>query len=167
MSLDELLKAPASNSSTRMAEGLGCALKSVLDQNQPGDSHWPQRRKMILNRFRRMRSVGAYLGPTTRHSGREPLAQASRRQAGTSPGRECGWRTRAGRCGRRIWRGSPVDTTVQPKDITFPTDAKLLDAAIEGLTRKRVVRLQAAPNVCSRKPHRSSAPTSPTRVSYR
>src|SRR5262249_57860581 len=28
-----------------------------------------------------------------------------------------------------------VDTTVQPKDITFPTDAKLLHAAIKGLTR--------------------------------
>jgi len=28
-----------------------------------------------------------------------------------------------------------VDTTVQPKDITFPTDAKLLHAAIEGLNR--------------------------------
>ena len=28
-----------------------------------------------------------------------------------------------------------VDTTVQPKDITFPTDAKLLHAAIKGLNR--------------------------------
>ena len=28
-----------------------------------------------------------------------------------------------------------VDTTVQPKDMTFPTDAKLLHAAIKGLTR--------------------------------
>src|SRR5262249_24044520 len=38
-----------------------------------------------------------------------------------------------------------VDTTVQPKDITLPTDAKLLHAAIKGLTRlarKRVVRLR-------------------------
>src|SRR6516162_6610225 len=38
-----------------------------------------------------------------------------------------------------------VDTTVQPKDITFPTDAKLLHAAIKGLTqlaRKRSVRLR-------------------------
>ena len=38
-----------------------------------------------------------------------------------------------------------VDTTVQPKDITFPTDAKLLHAAIKGLTRlarKRGVRLR-------------------------
>ena len=26
-----------------------------------------------------------------------------------------------------------VDTTVQPKNITFPTDAKLLHAAIKGL----------------------------------
>ena len=38
-----------------------------------------------------------------------------------------------------------VDTTVQPKDIIFPTDAKLLHAAIKGLTRlarKRGVRLR-------------------------
>jgi IS5 family transposase len=28
-----------------------------------------------------------------------------------------------------------VDTTVQPKNITFPTDAKLLHAAIKGLNR--------------------------------
>jgi IS5 family transposase len=38
-----------------------------------------------------------------------------------------------------------VDPTVQPKDITFPTDAKLLQAAIKGLTRlatKRGVRLR-------------------------
>jgi transposase, IS5 family len=27
-----------------------------------------------------------------------------------------------------------VDTTVQPKNITFPTDAKLLHAAVKGLT---------------------------------
>src|SRR5262249_24798197 len=38
-----------------------------------------------------------------------------------------------------------VDTTVQPNDITFPTDAKLLHAAIKGLTRlarTRCVRLR-------------------------
>jgi len=38
-----------------------------------------------------------------------------------------------------------VDTTVQPKNITFPTDAKLLHAAIRGLTRlarKQGVRLR-------------------------
>jgi IS5 family transposase len=28
-----------------------------------------------------------------------------------------------------------VDTTVQPKAVTFPTDAKLLHAAMEGLNR--------------------------------
>ena len=28
-----------------------------------------------------------------------------------------------------------IDTTVQPKNITFPTDAKLLHAAIKGLNR--------------------------------
>ena len=38
-----------------------------------------------------------------------------------------------------------VDTTVQPKNITFPTDAKLLHAAIKGLNRlanKHGVRLR-------------------------
>src|ERR1043166_7499350 len=38
-----------------------------------------------------------------------------------------------------------VDTTVQPKNITFPTDAKLLHAAVKGLTRlasKHGVRLR-------------------------
>src|SRR5437588_12935288 len=38
-----------------------------------------------------------------------------------------------------------VDTTVPPKNITFPTDAKLLHAAIKGLTRlarKHGVRLR-------------------------
>src|SRR4051812_17886104 len=38
-----------------------------------------------------------------------------------------------------------VDTTVQPKNITFPTDAKLLNAAIKGLnrlTRKHGLRLR-------------------------
>jgi transposase, IS5 family len=38
-----------------------------------------------------------------------------------------------------------VDTTVQPKNVTFPTDAKLLHAAIKGLTRlarKHGVRLR-------------------------
>src|SRR5436309_4641181 len=38
-----------------------------------------------------------------------------------------------------------VDTTVQPKNITFPTDAKLLNAAVKGLTRlarKHGVRLR-------------------------
>jgi hypothetical protein len=38
-----------------------------------------------------------------------------------------------------------VDTTVQPKNIAFPTDAKLLQAAIKGLNRlarKHGVRLR-------------------------
>jgi IS5 family transposase len=38
-----------------------------------------------------------------------------------------------------------VDTTVQPKNIAFPTDAKLLHAAIKGLARllrKHGVRLR-------------------------
>src|SRR5262249_26409480 len=49
-----------------------------------------------------------------------------------------------------------VDTTVQPKDITFPTDAKLLHAAIKWLTRlarKRSVRLRHS---SSRPPERPS-----------
>src|SRR6516164_8989735 len=44
-----------------------------------------------------------------------------------------------------------VDTTVQPKNITFPTDAKLLHAAIKGLTRlarKQGVRLRQS--ACAR-----------------
>jgi hypothetical protein len=35
----------------------------------------------------------------------------------------------------RDLKGVTVDTPVQPKAITFPTDAKLLHAAIRGLNR--------------------------------
>jgi transposase, IS5 family len=42
---------------------------------------------------------------------------------------------RLARCGPRTWACVTVDTTVQPKAITFPTDAKLLHAAIKGLNR--------------------------------
>ena len=51
-----------------------------------------------------------------------------------------------------------VDTTVQPKNITFPTDAKLLHAAIKGLNRmaeKHGVRLRQSlclPRTSSRAP---------------
>lgn len=44
---------------------------------------------------------------------------------------------RPARCGRDLKRVT-VDTIVQPKAITFPADAKLVHAAIEGL--KRLVR---------------------------
>jgi IS5 family transposase len=39
------------------------------------------------------------------------------------------------RYGPRSLKRVTVDTTVQPKAITFPTDAKLLHAAIKGLNR--------------------------------
>jgi transposase, IS5 family len=47
--------------------------------------------------------------------------------------------------GLRDLKRVTVDTTVQPKAITFPTDAKLLHAAIKGLNRlanKHGVRLR-------------------------
>src|ERR1700732_1667008 len=50
-----------------------------------------------------------------------------------------------GALGRQDHKGVTVDTTVQPKNITFPTDAKLLHAAIRGLNRlanKHGVRLR-------------------------
>jgi hypothetical protein len=53
-----------------------------------------------------------------------------------------------------------VDTTLQPKDITFPTDAKLLHAAINGLTRlarKRGVRLRQSYAQSSRQHNWSAA----------
>ena len=49
--------------------------------------------------------------------------------------RACGWRTPAARCGPDDLKRVTVDTTVQPKNITFPTDAKLLHAAINGIVR--------------------------------
>ena len=42
---------------------------------------------------------------------------------------------RSERCASKTWRGSPSTPTVQPKAISFPTDAKLLHAAIKGLNR--------------------------------
>jgi IS5 family transposase len=50
-----------------------------------------------------------------------------------------------------------VDTTVQPKNITFPTEAKLLHAAIKGLTRlakKHAVRRARRPDLLA-----AAAPT--------
>jgi IS5 family transposase len=55
----------------------------------------------------------------------------------------CASRTRVVRCAPR--KRVTVDTTVQPKAVTFPTDAKLLHAAIKGLNRlarKHGVRLR-------------------------
>jgi len=39
------------------------------------------------------------------------------------------------RCAARTWRGSWWTPPVQPKNVTFPTDAKLLHAAIKGHNR--------------------------------
>jgi len=49
--------------------------------------------------------------------------------------RACAWRMPAGRCAARISNGSRSIPPVQPKNISFPTDAKLLHAAIRGLNR--------------------------------
>ena len=49
--------------------------------------------------------------------------------------RAFGWRTRPARYAAKDLKRVTVDTTVQPKAITFPTDAKLLHAAIKGLNR--------------------------------
>src|SRR5262249_9774021 len=49
-----------------------------------------------------------------------------------------------------------VDTTVQPKDITFPTDAKLLHAAIKGLTRLAGRRVVGRRQWCGRIPRRAA-----------
>lgn len=46
---------------------------------------------------------------------------------------EC--RTRPGALGSQDFKWVTVDTTVQPRAISFPTDAKLLHAAIKGLNR--------------------------------
>jgi hypothetical protein len=40
-----------------MAVVLGCALKSVLDQNQLGDSHWPRRKNDLKIEPRRTRAL--------------------------------------------------------------------------------------------------------------
>jgi hypothetical protein len=83
----------------------------------------------------------------TSRSGPRPLEEAARRQTGVTVSRElaggaCEWRA----AHQALARVS-VDTTVQPKAIGFPTDAKLLHAAIKGLTglaRKHGVRLRRA-----------------------
>jgi IS5 family transposase len=68
----------------------------------------------------------------------EPLAQAARRQAGALVSREYTGALR----GNDLQRVT-VDTTVQPKAITFPTDAKLLHAAI-----KHTMRLWCLTGAC-------------------
>jgi hypothetical protein len=51
-----------------MAAGPECALKSVLGQNQLGDCHWPQTRKMTSNRqwFQQQSAAQCYLLPNWR-----------------------------------------------------------------------------------------------------
>lgn len=63
--------------------------------------------------------------------GSEPLAQAARRQTGADVGGE----PAGGARGRRVTQPRPQagDTTVQPKAITFPTDAKPLMRPSRGL----------------------------------
>jgi transposase, IS5 family len=63
------------------------------------------------------------------------LEEAPRRQTGAFAGRESKGRHETGALRRRDLERVTVDTTVQPKAITFPTDAKLLHAAIKGLNR--------------------------------
>jgi IS5 family transposase len=66
------------------------------------------------------------------------IGEEAPRQTGASAGRE--FKGRA-----RDLKRATVDTTVQPKAIIFPTDAKLLHAAIKGLNqlaRKCGVRLR-------------------------
>src|SRR5262249_25076286 len=65
----------------------------------------------------------------------EPLEEAPRREARASTGREPAGRARGRRVRTRDLKRVTVDTTVQPKAITIPTDAKLLHAAIQGLNR--------------------------------
>jgi len=63
------------------------------------------------------------------------LEEAARRQAGAAIGRElAGGACERGAAEQGLKRVT-VDTTVQPKNISFPTDAKLLHAAIKGLNR--------------------------------
>ena len=77
---------------------------------------------------------------------RSDLSHWRKRLGGkTSPGRELAGGARERGAADEDLARVTVDTIVQPKDITFPTDAKLLHAAIEGLTRlarKRGVRLR-------------------------
>ena len=49
--------------------------------------------------------------------------------------RACGVAHQSGALRTRDLARVTVDTTMQPKNITFPTDAKLLHAAIKGLNR--------------------------------
>ena len=64
----------------------------------------------------------------------EPLARPGR-QARPAAGREPAGGARRWALRTRDLARITVDTTAQPKNITFPTDAKLLQAAIKGLNR--------------------------------
>lgn len=59
-----------------------------------------------------------------------PLAQAARRRPGTAAGRQPGGEAGGGALRIQDLKRVTVDTTVQPKAISLPTDARLLHAAI-------------------------------------
>ena len=69
-----------------------------------------------------------------------PLEEAPRRQAGAFAGREPAGGARQRRAAEPGLARVTVDTTVQPKNITLPTDAKLLHAATAKLTGCEVER---------------------------
>jgi transposase, IS5 family len=73
------------------------------------------------------------------------LAQAAGRQAGTAAAESLRVAQQSGALRTKDLARITVDTTVQPKNITFPTDAKLLHAAIKGLNhlaRRHGIRLR-------------------------
>src|SRR5438105_8035626 len=82
---------------------------------------------------------------SARALGPEPLAQAPRQQAGTSPRRELAGGAREQGAADEGFGAGHGRYHRAAQEITFPTDAKLLHAAIKGLTRlarKHGVRLR-------------------------
>ncbi len=65
----------------------------------------------------------------------QPLEEAPGRQARDAAGREPAGGAPKRRAADQDLARVMVDTTVQPKNIAFPTDARLLHAAIKGLNR--------------------------------
>ena len=63
------------------------------------------------------------------------MEEAARRQARASLAESLRVAHETGALRTKDLERVTVDTTVQPKAITFPTDAKLLHAAIKGLNR--------------------------------